>query len=421
VAGVWPEEPLVVTGHEGGQIARRAAPNWDPPPGSWPRPAPDQSERPSGGYLRGWNPLTGEESHAITAGRLPRSGVTAVVRHGQALALVGAQDGQVHVYDLANGLPQNVLATHGDGVTRVLTARIGDHDYAVTGGADGSVRVVDLDAPRSARSRRRSDPGPVRALAVGRSRVVSIGDDGSVVDRDLLTGDESRTHRLQKTVAGPRRLAIGWGPSGRAVVVSVERDRVRVLGHPEEGSRELPLPPWLTPGDVEAVAVQPVSPTRSQVAVSVAGRGSRPATVELFDVDDFQVTHLGSALDPATGATAVALSFAATSDRRYLTAVDAAGRAVVRQLGDSGWQTVVHAVETGIADPTAVATAVVRDQVVLALGTRERTVELWDVRSGERRTRRPLACAEPVGALAVHTDGSVLLSQGRDVLAVEPR
>jgi WD40 repeat protein len=408
IAGVWAGEPLVVTGHEGSPVAQLTEG----------RPA-----QPSGGYVRGWNPLTGEESSGIRPGRLPRSGVTAVVRHGQALALVGGQDGQVHVYNLANGQPQNVLATHSEGVTIVLRTVIDGHDYAVTGGAEGSVQVLDLDAPpQYSRSRRRSDPGPVRALAVAttgeQGRVVSIGGEGYIVDRDLATGDEDRMERLQKQVSSPHRLSVGMTPSGWPVVVAAERNRVVVLGHPREGAdQELPLPPGLVSANVEAVAVRPVGDHRSLVAVSLASPAGRTGRVELYYVEDGGVRRLGSVSMPTMAPIAV-LSFAVSSGPSQLTAVDANGSATVWDLAIPDQPALVTTLDTGITGPTAAGSAVVDGELVLAVGAPERVVEVWNVHARERRTRRPLACVQPIDALAVDTDGGVVISQGRDVLAL---
>jgi WD40 repeat protein len=389
VAGVWNGAPLVVTGYEDGHVG-------------------------------GWDPLTGQESIPLT--RLSRSGVTALVRQNQALALACGQDGVVRLWDLVANRHHRVLAQHSEGLTSVVIADIDGHDYAVSGGADGSVRVWDFDAqpPTNRLSRPRSAPSPVSALAIDRSgvgsRVVSAGRDGSVVDRDLANGDENRVDRLQKAVNGPRRVAVALGHGGRPIMVSAEAEQIVVLGPTEGPGQALRLPSGIVAADVDAVAVR-AAPARSLVAVAAGGEDGR-GCIEVYSVGDTSNEHRTSVSVPG-GARVVGLAFAVGSGSPELVAIDASGVAHVWNLELPDYPAPVSSLDIGIPGAIAVGAARVAGSLHIAVGTPGRTVELWNLSGRERRNT--LACAEPVEAVALDTDGGVVFGQGIDMLAMRSR
>ncbi|MGW6913895.1 WD40 repeat domain-containing protein [Kitasatospora sp. NPDC054939] len=119
--------------------------------------------------------------------------MTAAVWDGRALAVTGAQDGGVVLWDLATGKPVGEpLRGHEGRVLAVASAVVGGRTVAVTGGEDGWVRVWDLAAGKDLGAL----GAPVRghfmevwALAVAvvddRLTVVSGDQDGSARSWDV--------------------------------------------------------------------------------------------------------------------------------------------------------------------------------------------------------------------------------------------
>ena len=150
-----------------------------------------------------------------------------------ARAVSGGADGTVRVWDLSTGHEQASLAGHTGSVYAVAVAA--DGARAVSGGADGTVRVWDLSTGHEQASLA-GHTGSVYAVAVAAdgARAVSGGADGTVRVWDLSTGHE------QASLAGHT----GWvnavavtADGARAVSGDQRTVRIRDLSTAHEQSK----------------------------------------------------------------------------------------------------------------------------------------------------------------------------------------
>ncbi|MGH8886467.1 MAG: AAA family ATPase, partial [Egibacteraceae bacterium] len=293
---------------------------------------------------------------------------------GRAVAVSGGADGTVRVWDLAASQPLGrPLSGHVGGVSGVAVGTAEGRAVAVSGGVDRTVRVWDLAAGQPLGEPLTGHTDWVRAVAVGtvdgRAVAVSGGADGTVRVWDLAAG-QPLGRPLSGHVGGVSGVAVGT-VEGRAVAVSGGADgTVRVwdlaasqpLGEPLTGHTD-----W-----VRAVAVG----TAGGRAVAVSG--SDDGTVRVWNLATGQPLgrplsgHRGGvravAVDTADGR-AVAVS---GSDDRAVRVWDlAAGQPLGEPLaGHTRW---VWAVAVGTAGGRAVAVS----------GSDDGTVRVWDLAAGQ--------------------------------------
>ncbi|MEV0899973.1 hypothetical protein [Actinoplanes sp. NPDC049802] len=114
-------------------------------------------------------------------------------RAGADVAVTGADDHTLRLWDLASGEPMDgPLRGHTASVTAVVTGRAGDRTVAVSGSDDRTIRVWDLDTGSPAGEPLTGHTGGVTALGLGtvggRTWLVSAGRDGTVRRWDPCTG-----------------------------------------------------------------------------------------------------------------------------------------------------------------------------------------------------------------------------------------
>ena len=369
------------------------------------------------GTTAGWNPLTGEP--VIAHRRISEAGLTALALHGAGRLVACSHDGTVSQADLRSPALSRLFTAHGEsriGLAVARIARLNDQDYVACGGSDGAIWIWDLNAA-PVRSRRRGDPGTVAAVWTGPGadggQVVSAGLDGSITIRDHATGDQRRLDPLRADLRRPRLLAVTLTPAGQPALACVGDDAVIVHG-PRAGSA-CPLP--VDARDVTAVTL---APRGGKLVAALAFREPGRAP-EIFAVGDGMARRLAylrlpDPTDPPT-AIAAAPAGAATAGAAaaLLACVHASGRITVWEIRPGR---APRLLAEGDGAPAAVCAslAAAGDELLLAVGTPDRSVELRDLR--HRRPPSYLSCAEPVRAVAADPAGGVIIGQGQDVIAL---
>ena len=210
-----------------------------------------------------------------------------------ARAVSGGADGTVRVWDLSTGQEQASLTGHTGWVNAVAVAVAADGARAVSGGADGTVRVWDLSTGQEQASLT-GHTGSVYAVAVAAdgARAVSGGADGTVRVWDLSTGQEQ---------------ASLTGHTGSVYAVAVAADGARAVSGGGDGTVRV----WdLSTGQEQASLT---GHTGSVYAVAVAADGARAVsggadgTVRVWDLSTGQeqaslTGHTGSVYAVAVAA-----------------------------------------------------------------------------------------------------------------------
>lgn len=145
-------------------------------------------------------------------GNIGRAAATADLA-GVPIAVTGAEDGKLYVWDLATGgryRDRDPIDTEGGAVLAVATAQLPDRQtVAVTGGADGTVRIWDLGSGRSLGELAGEAGGSIQAVTVGtlpgpRVVVAAADEYGTVRAWDLIG-----RHPVGEQVACGPGLALG--------------------------------------------------------------------------------------------------------------------------------------------------------------------------------------------------------------------
>jgi WD40 repeat protein len=374
------------------------------------------------GNVAGWDPVSGEQ--LIPARRIGSAGITAVVLHGRAYSLTGDHDGMVRRWDLQEQRSSRVLAAQSEGWISVVIMRIEDRPYAISGGSDGAVRIWDLNAEQL-RGLRSGDSSRVVAVQAvpgeAGGYAVSAGLDGCVMVRDLAAGDRHALQPARWELRRPRLLAVTLTGRRQPLLVCAGNDAVAVYG-PGAG-QQCPLP--VTARQVVCAAVTMIG----EVALIALGLALPAPAIELFTVAGAESRRLGTleVPDPGDPVTVVAAALTPGSEDAQkppgpcvLAAVHWSGTAQVWEIElPASAPRLTVTLETGCTGITSAGLGFVAEHLMLALGTADRTVELWDLT--RRQPRNLLHCAEPVPAVGVDPAGGIVLSQGCDVIALRSR
>ncbi|WP_326771167.1 AAA family ATPase (plasmid) [Streptomyces sp. NBC_01591] len=352
--------------------------------------------------------------------------VACTVLDGRPLAVTGADDRTVRVWDLTTGRPMGEpLTGHTDWVNAVACTVVDGRPVAVTGGQDETVRVWDLITGCPVGEPLTGHTGGVRAVACtvvdGRAVAVTGDYDRTVRVWDLTTGRQigkpftghtDRVNAVACTVLDGRPVAVtGSGDSIHRTEVNDTTVRVwdlttgRQIGKPFTGHTD----------DVNAVACtvldgRPVAVTGSEdhtvrvwdlatgrqigepltghtdrvhaVACTVldghpiAVTGDQDCTVRVWDLTTGQ--QVG---EPLTGHTETVLTVACTVLDGRPVAVTGAHDAV--RVWDLSTDRPVGEPLTGHTDwVNAVACTVLDGRPVAVTGSRDRTVRVWDLTTG---------------------------------------
>jgi WD40 repeat protein len=187
--------------------------------------------RPPGGEAMPWSPAwaTGSRisaAHSLTLAG-PTEGVLAVagtLLGSRPVAVTGGADGSVRLWDVWHGRESGAALGRHDGEVRaVACTTVAGTPVAVTGGADGTVRLWDLAERRRLGPDLTGHDGPVRALTVttvaGHPVAVTGDDDGVVRTWDLTT---FRPRAPAARAHGDRVTALACCHAERPLAVSAD-------------------------------------------------------------------------------------------------------------------------------------------------------------------------------------------------------
>jgi WD40 repeat protein len=235
--------------------------------------------RPPGGEAMPWSPAwaTGSRisaAHSLTLAG-PTEGVLAVagtLLGSRPVAVTGGADGSVRVWDVWRGREAGpALGGHGGEVRAVACATVAGTPVAVTGGADGAVRLWDLVERRRLGPDLAGHGGAVRVVAVtsvaGRPVAVTGDDEGVVRVWDLTTfrlrGPAARAH-------GDRVTALACCHADRPLAVSADAGGTLRVHDLLDGAASRPLG-MLPDTTVHAVACADVAGTPTVLAAGEDG------------------------------------------------------------------------------------------------------------------------------------------------------
>jgi WD40 repeat protein len=321
--------------------------------------------------LRVWDLATGETTRTLQ-GHTDLVFAVAVTPDGR-YVISGSygRDLTLRVWDLTTGETTKTLQGHADSVQTLTVTP--DGRYVVSGSSDNTLRVWDLATGETTRTLQ-GHADSVHAVAVtpdGRY-VVSGSHDRALRVWDLATGETTRT--LQGHTASVRALAVT--PDGR-YVVSGSHDRTLRVWDLATGETTKTLEGHAS--EIFALAVTP----DGRYVVS----GSSDNTLRVWDL--------------ATGETRRTLQGHAASV--FALAVTPDGRYVVSGSHDC------HAASA----PAMVVTPDGNYVLSCYGGTRDRTLRVWDLATGETTKTLQGHTAE-LYALAVTPDGRYVVSGSND-------
>jgi WD40 repeat protein len=359
------------------------------------------------GTVTGWDLATGRQVlRPVTA---HQDGVTAVVLDGRPYAITGGGDGLVQIWDLRTGRPKHQMSGQAEGMTTVAMAKLGDgRSYAVSGGFDGAVRVWDLDP--GSRRLRAGHPSRVSALSVtpldATPRLVSAGRDGSMAVWDLSTGQEP--DRINVAIGRSQAMAVYLAGGTRPVLICADEQGVTVHGLT---GHALAIPAG---GQARSLAAGRVG-AGAVLAVGLDGRSADgvelwalPSGItELEQPEPLGMLGAGGVRAVAAATFAAGPRVAVVTDDDVLRIWDARSLEQVAQLPEE------------VPHVRSVALAEVGGHVIVAAGTGDATVELWN--AGQGQLLDVLNCPDPVWAVGIAPDGSLVLGQGPDIFVVEHR
>ena len=363
---------------------------------------PDGAEAASGGddgAIRLW-PLAAADEHRAFPGAAGPIWAVAASQDGERFAAAGA-DGQIRVHDAGSGKPLKTLAGHPGGVTALAFA---GPDRLLSGGGDKLVKAWN-PADGTARDLA-GHTSAVLAVSASKTLIVSGGADKTVRGWDASTGKPLWTWTSRSAVCAVavrpdgQRVAVGtadgaltvldvtlnppkpmpavsahlagvagvaYGPDGRLIATCGGDGAARLWAAPDAGSpaavRRFEPPP-------QESGIVPVS----AVAFSADGRtlvvGGKDPTVRLWDVTTGnEIRGLRGATDWVT-----AVAFRPDGQGVYAAGADKTVREFELARPES-------AAAAGHALPVR-CVAVSRDGKLLATGSEDKTVKVWDVATG---------------------------------------
>ena len=352
-----------------------------------------------------------------------------VMLHHRPYGVTGSQEGVVTVWDLYSGKALRRLAGHGEGLTTVAVIALAGRPHVVTGSADGAVRVWDLEPPPEGdHAVRRGNPSRLQAVSLspGGELVAAMGHDGTVVVRHVNDGSLSQSP-VRVPYTPTRAVGLGWLPGEGPLVARASEHFLEVHGpltaevdqdgHPLHEPAH--IPPWTLPLPyLDAVAV------RGQGGAALVATSRPDHPVEFWFPG--KSTPVGAA----------PRNLLSDGDRLRALALGAPGEHLVAGITQQGtvalWS---HARDWTMhfSYPLSGATAVAIGYVhaglpdpvpCLAVGLDFGAVAFWLLRGRDENVSvegqmELIRCPDPVRALAMAPDGSILVAQGPDLVTLD--
>jgi WD40 repeat protein len=445
LAPTEPAEAVVDVLHS--RLDNRTSP-WPAPTAPW-----ETYSRPR---LANWWPLPDLADPAfrrVLVGHASRVNAVAVAPDGSWLAS-GGDDATVRIWDRETGRQRTVLEGHASRVNAVAVAP--DGSWLASGGDDATVRSWDRETGRQRRTLV-GHLGAARAVAMAPDGSwLATGDDGAVRIWNPETGQQ-RPFLVNQITSPMNAVAVGpdgnWlaSGSGDAMIriwdVATRREQVALKGHTDavRAAAVAPDGSWLTSGgddttvriwDTETRRQQRSAAARDTTwvnAVAVAPDGNwlasadADATVRIWDVTNAWQSHTLRGHTDAVRAVAVAPDgswLASGGGDRTMRIWKLQQREQTEPIfyggyDDEGdehtviykwWQT-TNWLEghTGAVQTVAVSS----DGSLLASGSDDCTIRIWDPKTGRQRTILK-GHTSRVNAVAVAPNGSWLTSGGDD-------
>ncbi|SDT45900.1 WD40 repeat domain-containing protein [Actinoplanes derwentensis] len=361
--------------------------------------------------------------------------VDVVSWRGQPHAVTGNRDGMVTVWDLRTGEAVCRLAGHGEGLTTVVAVDLGGRPHMVSGSSDGAVRVWDP----SASSAGADDPGGlgrIQATVISPDgRLVAAADPrGTVVVRHMTDGTPSETPVSIPTAGDGCPPALGW-TAGEGPLLATADHRTLAVHGPFTADRIGPEQRFPMDG-LNAIAVNDTAGHR----LLAASRAAEP--LQIWSAGDRRQswTAPGDLIGPGDQLCALAL---APSHRRLVAGATLGGQLLLWDYSRE-WAVRFRGELTGIISlgfgqvpyhnggsdvAWCLAAGLDSGDVVLWFLDDQRLDDSFLYGSGSGQTGdipdtphvEVIRCPDPVHALAVAPDGSIVVAQGPDLVILERR
>jgi WD40 repeat protein len=300
------------------------------------------------------------------------------------LLVTGGNDGVVRLWDPATGQGRRILRGHG---RRIQTLSFSaDGSMLAAGGNDGVIRLWDSVTGRHLRELRGQSDRLVSAVfSPGGTLLATAGSDGDMYLWNAATGEYQR----EMDVETDHVWAEAFSPDGELLATANDDDTVR-LWYRATGAHVTTIGEHY--GRVRSIAFRPDG---TELATGCDDR-----KVRVWDLVERRITAV---LDGHTDRV-YAVAFA--PDGSWLASVSWDGRAVIWRDGVAEHELAGHTGKLWTA-------AVHPLRPLLATAGDDRTIRLWDVRTG-REAAALTGHTGRVLAVAFSPDGSLLAGGGED-------
>ncbi len=386
--------------------------------------------------VRAWNSGDGKQELSIL---LEQPALSVAVSNDNSRIATTSADGLVHLWDAATGNPLQTFVGHQPG--NLLVRWLSDNQTIVTASQDKSLRTWKLSALRSYRAH--ATPIYDMVLAGGGAQIITSAADGKVVSTDANSGQPTKLWaenlvepRSLVTRRDGQRFAVGtadgtvllWNGNGEvlqkldasqpvvSLAFSVDGTKLAVAvkaraNMPEDRAKLLMFGPLLPPQNPQP---------GNELILHQEVASDIPVNQVRFDQDgrNLWTSHPNGQLQSWSYA---APSFVRRFDHGgpvYCVAVSRDGSIVASGSADQTvrlWDTVLGQQRAQMSGHTGSvqALAFTPDESLVVSSSADRTIRLWDV-TGGRQLKQLTTTEESIYSVAVHPNGQSLAMAGAD-------